>query len=261
LTGNSNGFVATAGAVATGAARAGRDAAGAAAAGTPAALASPLLSGDPPPISEVRSPGSDTCCGSGNGSPGICGRLSWAWGSIPAGPVGVAAAGTAGVSPGIPVSGVVEAGTVDVKPGMPVVGAVEAGCVNPGIASVGAELVAGAVAPGMSDEAPGTALAACCGILIDALASGGGVAGCPPSAPARFCSACGAWAAVPTSCSPMLGVGTGAGSAWAVPIRPPMSMAADEPTTMVVPRRNIRTFDMTLPGYRGQASRLIVRLI
>jgi hypothetical protein len=33
-----------------------------------------------------------------------------------------------------------------------------------------------------------------------------------------------------------------------VPIRPPMSMAADEPTTMVVARRNIRTFDMTLPG-------------
>ncbi|HMD22868.1 MAG TPA: hypothetical protein VKH61_02135 [Streptosporangiaceae bacterium] len=51
------------------------------------------------------------------------------------------------------------------------------GVVNPGIPSVGAELVAGAVAPGKSDEAPGAVLAACCGILIDALASGGGVAG------------------------------------------------------------------------------------
>ena len=113
----------------------------------PAAEASPLVSGDPPPISEVRSPGSDTCCGSGNGSPGICGRLSWAWGSIPAGPVaGAAAAGTDGVNPGIPASGDVEAGTADVNPGMPVVGAVEAGCVNPGMPSVGAELVAGAVA-------------------------------------------------------------------------------------------------------------------
>jgi hypothetical protein len=78
------------------------------------------------------------------------------------------------------VIGEVAAGAGVVNPGMPVVGEVAAGTdgvVNPGIPSVGVELVAGAVAPGMSDEAPGTAFAACCGILIDALASGGGVAG------------------------------------------------------------------------------------
>src|SRR6202012_2808214 len=76
---------------------------GATAAGRPAAEASPLLTGDPPVSSEVRSPGSDTCCGSGNGSPGICGRLSCACGSIAAGPVaGAAAAGTGDVRPGMP---------------------------------------------------------------------------------------------------------------------------------------------------------------
>ena len=155
-----------------------------------------------------------------------------------------AGAATAGVNPGMQ--------------GMP--GAVAAGAatvgVNPGIPSPGAAVAAGAaaVAPGTSDEAPGMAEVAPgrpapvgCGTLIAALANGGGVAGCPPR---RFCSIWGALAAEVISCSPMLGVGTGAGSAWAVPIRPPMSNAADEPTTTVVARNNVRTVDMTLPGSR-----------
>jgi hypothetical protein len=141
---------------------------------------------------------------------------------------------------------------------MPVVGAVAAGTdgVNPGIPSAGEELVVGAVAPGISDVAPGSAEPApgtagvVCGILIEALANGGGVAGCPPSAPATFCSTWGAPAAEVTSCSPMLGVGAGAGSAWAVPIKPPMSNAADEPATTAVARNKVRTVDMTLPESR-----------
>jgi hypothetical protein len=236
-----------------------------------------LETGTPPVISEVRSPGSDTCCGSGTGRNGICGKLSCAWGSGPEGPVaGAAAAGTVGVNPGIPSAGAVAAGTVGVvnlgipsagavaagtvgvNPGMP--GAVAAGAatvgVNPGIPSPGAAVAAGAavVAPGMSDDAPGMAevapgrpAPAGCGTLIAALANGGGVAGCPPRRP---CSSWGALAAEVTSCSPMLGVGTGAGSAWAVPIRPPMSNAADEPTMTVVARNNVRTVDMTLPESR-----------
>ena len=218
-----------------------------------------LETGTPPVISEVRSPGSDTCCGSGTGRNGICGKLSCAWGSSPAGPVaGAAAAGTVGVNPGIPSAGAVAAGTVGVNPGIP--GAVAAGAatvgVNPGIPSPGAAVAAGAavVAPGMSDDAPGMAEVAAgrpapagCGTLIAALANGGGVAGCPPRRP---CSSWGALAAEVTSCSPMLGVGTGAGSAWAVPIRPPMSNAADEPTTTVVARNNVLTVDMTLPESR-----------
>ena len=204
----------------------------------------PLETGAPPVISEVRSPGSDTCCGKGNGRPGICGRLSCAWGSNPAGPVaGAAAAGTVGRQPWeCPSPGAeVAAGTVGV---------------NPGIPSPGAEVAAGTVVvpPGNSDEAPGRAepvpgrpVPAVCGTLIAALANGGGVAGWPPSRP---CSSWGAPATEVSSCSPMLGAGNGAGSAWAVPTRPPMSNAADEPTTTVVARNNVRTVDMTLPESR-----------
>jgi hypothetical protein len=58
-----------------------------------------------------------------------------------------------------------------------------AGDVRPGIPSPGVALVAGEVGdakPGSSDVAPGCAepvAVVACGILIDALASGGGVAG------------------------------------------------------------------------------------
>src|SRR5947209_19753528 len=108
----------------------------------PAADASPPVSGEPPVSSAVRSPGSDTCCGSGNGSPGICGRLSCACGSMLAGPVAGAAA----------------AGAVDVRPGRPRLGAAAvagAGVVSPGIPSPGVAVVAagaGDAKPGSSDE-------------------------------------------------------------------------------------------------------------
>jgi hypothetical protein len=95
----------------------------------------------------------------------------------------VAAAGTAGVRPGRLRPGVdVAAGAGVVSPGMPrpdVDVAAGAGDVRPGIPSPGVALVAGVVGdtnPGSSDE-PVVGAAACCGILIDALASGGGVAG------------------------------------------------------------------------------------
>jgi len=202
--------------------------------------------GTPPVTNEVRSPGNEICCGSGTGRNGICGKFSCAWGSNPAGPAG-AAAGTVGVSPGTPRPGVAvvaagEAGaeTVGVSPGMP----------SPGLAVVAAGAGPGKseVAPGTVDVAPGTA-ADGCGTRM--LANGGGVAGCPARAVPRFCSTWGAPAAPATNCCPMFGAGTGAaGSAWAVPIRPPASSAADEPATTAVARNNVQMVDMTLPGSR-----------
>jgi hypothetical protein len=48
-----------------------------------------------------------------------------------------------------------------------------------------------------------------------------------------------------------LGAGTGcAGSAWAVPMRPPTSNAVDEPATTVAARNKVQMADMTLPGSR-----------
>jgi len=206
----------------------------------------PGEAGTPPVINEVKSPGSEICCGSGTGRNGICGRFSCAWGSNPAGPVVGAAAGTVGVNPGMPVS-----------PGAGAAGAARVG-VNPGTPSPGVAVVAAGAAPGNSDVAPGTAELAPgrpavdgCGTLIAALANGGGVCGCPPRAPAMFCSTWGAPAAEVTNCCPIFGAGTGgAGSAWAVPIKLPVSSAADEPATTAVARNNVQMVDMTLPGSR-----------
>ncbi len=195
------------------------------------------------PANDVRSPGNEICCGSGSGRKGICGRFSCAWGSSPAGPVaGAGAAGTVGVNPGMPVipeAGAAVAGSVGLNPGIP----------SPGEAVVAAGDAPGKseVAPGTAEVAPGTLAAGGCGTLIAALANGGGVCGCPPKAPARFCSTWGAPAAEAISCCPMLGAGSGgAGSAWAVPIRPPMSSAADPPATTAVARNNVQMVDMTL---------------
>src|SRR6201995_1843015 len=149
----------------------------------------PGEAGTPPFINEVRSPGSELCCGSGSPRNGMCGRFSCAGGSKPAGPAaGVAAAGTVGVNPGMPVSpgaGVAGAGRVGVSPGMP----------SPGVAVVDAGDAPGTseLAPGMSDVAPGTAGVAPGRPAVDGdgtlmLASGGGVAGCAPRAAATFCS-------------------------------------------------------------------------
>lgn len=85
---------------------------------------------------------------------------------------------------------------------------------------------------------------------MPALINGGGVVGIggvAPRAVAMLCMICGALAAVVMSC-PMLGAGAGgSGSAWAVPIRPPSSSAADEPPTMVVARNNVQMVGMALP--------------
>src|ERR1700758_4702716 len=80
--------------------------------GTSPGELTPGEAGTPPLINEVRSPGSEICCGSGTGRNGNCGRFSCAWGNNPAGPAaGVDAAGTVGVRPGMPVSpDAVEAG-------------------------------------------------------------------------------------------------------------------------------------------------------
>ena len=76
--------------------------------------------GTPPFSNDVRSPGSEICCGRGTPRNGICGKFSCAWGSNPAGPLAGAAAGTVGVNPGMPViPGVVVAGAVGVSPGIP----------------------------------------------------------------------------------------------------------------------------------------------
>jgi hypothetical protein len=104
------------------------------------------------------------------------------------------------VRPGIPRLGeAVVAGAGVVNPGRPSPGvevAAGAGVVNPGRPSPGVEVAAGAgdAKPGSSDEPPGSVEldAGVCGILIEALASGGGVAGWPPNAPATVCSNCGA---------------------------------------------------------------------
>jgi hypothetical protein len=174
--------------------------------------------------------------------------LSCAWGSNPAGPVaGAGAAGRVGVNPGMPVipdAGAAGAGRVGVNPGIP----------SPGVALVaaGAALVVpgmSEVTPGTAEVAPGTPAAEGCGTLM--LANGGGAAGCPLRAVPRFCSTWGAPAAEVTNCCPIFGAGIGgAGSAWAVPVRPPASSAADEPATTAVARNNVQMVDMTLPGSR-----------
>jgi hypothetical protein len=96
-----------------------------------------------------------------------------------------------------------------------------------GIAAVGEAGVAAAAGVRPGKVIPGAAGAA------------GGVA---PRAVARFCRICGALAAEAISCCGMLatlemsgtGAGAGAGSAWAIP---PVSSAAEEPTTTAVARK------------------------
>ena len=59
----------------------------------------------------------------------------------------------------------------------------------------------------------------------------------------------------------MSGAGTGAGSAWAVPIKPPMSKAADEPATTAVARTKVLMVDMTLLNLGDKSSAQTIRLI
>jgi hypothetical protein len=71
-------------------------------------------------------------------------------------------------------------------------------------------------------------------VMPGAAGAAGGVA---PRAVARFCRICGALAAEAISCCGMFCNGpvtSGAGSAWAIP---PVSNAAEEPTTTAVARK------------------------
>ena len=134
------------------------------------------------------------------------------------------AAGAAGAvgaeSPGI------EAGRPGIAGAAGAAGTAGAAGVSPGIDGIAAGADAGVVpAAGVS---PGNVMPGVAG-------AAGGVA---PSAVARFCRICGALAAEAISCCGMFatidGSGTGAGSAWAIP---PVSSAADEPTTTAVARK------------------------
>jgi hypothetical protein len=109
-------------------------------------------------------------------------------------------------------------------------GVAAAGGVKPGIDGIPAEGEAG-VAP-VAGVSPGK-------VIPGAEGAAGGVA---PRAVARFCRICGALAAEAISCCGMFataemsgaGAGTGAGSAWAMP---PVSSAADDPTTTAAARK------------------------
>ncbi|OBI14000.1 hypothetical protein A5714_14440 [Mycobacterium sp. E2462] len=95
------------------------------------------------------------------------------------------------------------------------------------------------VSPGIDGSPPGAAAAdvgaaaeGTPGKLMPGVAGGAG--GVAPSAVARFCRICGALAAELISCCGMFGTGgAGTGSAWAIP---PVSSAADEPTTTAAAR-------------------------
>jgi hypothetical protein len=134
------------------------------------------------------------------------------------------------VSPGIDgVAAGADAGAADwVSPGIDGVAAgADAGAadwIRPGIDGIVAGADAGAVAA--AEGTPGKLMPGVAG-------AAGGVA---PRAVARFCRICGALAAELISCCGRFGTGTGAGagSAWAIP---PVSSAADEPTTTAVARK------------------------
>lgn len=215
----------------------------------------------PPGASDARSAGNDSCGGSesGSGRNGILGRSTCAVGSIWPGPAAGVIAVAAGLKPGT-----VRAapGAVGVIPGVPAAAGGKAGIIEGVAAGAGAVARPGiwAVTPGMVGRAGGV-----CGALIPALTSGGGAVGTggvAPRAVAMLCMICGALAAVVISC-PRLGAGAGgSGSAWAVPIKPPNSSAADEPPTMAVARNNVQKVGMTLPGARrkvhAEASAVLV---
>jgi hypothetical protein len=109
-------------------------------------------------------------------------------------------------------------------------GAAAAGGVSPGIDGIAAGGEAGVAAA--AGVRPGK-------VIPGAAGAAGGVA---PRAVARFCRICGALAAEAISCCGMFatvemsgaGAGAGAGLAWAIP---PVSSAADEPTTTAVARK------------------------
>ena len=138
--------------------------------------------------------------------------------------VAAGAAGAAGaVKPGI---GVLTPGIVGVAAGA--AGAAAAGGVSPGIDGIAAGGDAGVAA--VAGVRPGK-------VIPGAAGACGGVA---PRAVARFCRICGALAADAISCCGMpataerSGAGAGTGSAWAIP---PVSSAAEEPTTTAVARK------------------------
>lgn len=109
----------------------------------------------------------------------------------------------------------------------------------PPVAVDGAEGAVACGRPGMEgtaagdDAVTGEPAAGTPGKLMPGVAGGAG--GVAPSAVARFCRICGALAAELISCCGMLGTGgVGTGSAWAIP---PVSSAADEPTTTAAARK------------------------
>jgi len=123
-----------------------------------------------------------------------------------------------------------------------------AGAVSPGIelspgivgaaGAAGTAGAAGAVSPGI-EPSPGTAAgedaegAPAAGDNPGKVMPGvaGAAGGCAPRAVAKFCRICGALATEAISCCGMFCTGSGTagmGSAWAIP---PVSRAADEPTT------------------------------
>ena len=113
-------------------------------------------------------------------------------------------------------------GSIPWRPGVVAGAAGAAGPVSPGIEGIPA---AGGVAGVAAEGTPGKLMPGVAG-------AEGGVA---PNALARFCRICGALAAELISCCGMFGTGgAGTGSAWAIP---PVSNAADEPTTTAVARK------------------------
>jgi hypothetical protein len=119
-------------------------------------------------------------------------------------------------------------------------GAVSPGIeLSPGIAGeAGAAGAAGAVSPGI-EPSPGTAEgedaegAPAAGVNPGNVMPGvaGAAGGCAPRAVAKFCRICGALATEAISCCGMFCIGSGTagtGSAWAIP---PVSSAAEDPTT------------------------------
>ena len=116
---------------------------------------------------------------------------------------------------------------------------------SPGmVGAAGAAGAAGAVSPGI-EPSPGTAAgedaegAPAAGDNPGKVMPGvaGAAGGCAPRAVAKFCRICGALATEAISCCGMFCTGSGmagTGSAWAIP---PVSRAADEPTTTAVARK------------------------
>jgi hypothetical protein len=144
-----------------------------------------------------------------------------------------AAAGAVGANPGIELSPGI-AGAAGANPGIEF---------SPGIAGAAGTAAAGGVRPGIDGIAAGeyAGVVPAAGVIPGKVMPGvaGAAGGVAPSAVARFCRICGALAAEAISCCGMLcmfctGSGIGAGSAWAIP---PVSSAADEPTTTAVARK------------------------